>query len=142
MAEIGADQQPHFAFQHQPVEPELGLNLGISFFEDFLDLPVPVSKIAQDRRQFAPHRAHIETDDIVRQTLHPIEVRARCLPGEMERPHDDPRRVGVEPQVVLNEVEGVRAPNGFSPSKGAAQSKRADRPTPIPRLRSGSHRAG
>src|SRR3546814_5516891 len=64
VAEIGPDQETHFARQYLSVEPESGLDLDISFFEHFFDLPVPVGKIAQHRREFAPHRGHIETGDV------------------------------------------------------------------------------
>src|SRR3546814_13886655 len=105
----------HVRDQYQAEEPESGHDLDIYVFEHFFDLPVPVSKIAQNRREFAPHRVHIETGDVAGETLYPYEIRTRRLPGQMERPHHDPGRVGVKPQFVLDELEGAGAPNGFWP---------------------------
>src|SRR3546814_20389153 len=52
VAEIGPDQETHFARHYLSVEPESGLDLDISFFDHFFDLPVPVGTITPHRPEF------------------------------------------------------------------------------------------
>src|SRR3546814_17361318 len=52
VAEIVPDKETHFTLQNQTVAPEIGLDLDLSFFVPFFDLPVPVGKIARDSSEY------------------------------------------------------------------------------------------
>ena len=73
------------------------LDLFEPIFKHFFDLPMPVGEIAQNDPEFSADRARVECDDFARQPMHALKVGTRGLPRQMERPHNDAGRVGVEP---------------------------------------------
>ena len=100
VAEIGADEQPGFAFERQAFEPELGFDLIETILEHFLDLPVPIGEIAQHHAEFGPHRED-KPDDVV--SLY--RQKDSTLSGTVIFPITEAQRNGLED---LRLVEFVR----------------------------------
>ena len=60
-----------------------------------------IGEIVENNTHFAAHRPRVERNDVSDKLADPFNVRTRRLPCEMEGTHNNPARIGVEPQIML-----------------------------------------
>lgn len=103
VAEIGTDQLALFIANFAAIDAEHVLDLVIARHEHAARLPVARLEILEHQFELGAGLGTVErhhrADDALR------AIAAIAAPGEVERPHHDPRWVGMEPQSMLKQID-------------------------------------
>ena len=97
VAEIGADHLLPLVADTVERQVEHGADFFEALQEDLASLPVALLEIMHDRLQLASQFAIVELEDRVNESACPAVI-GRALPGKVEGPDNDPRRIRLEPK--------------------------------------------
>ena len=130
VTEIGADQLALLVADLRAVEAHHVLDLVIAGHEDAPRLPMPRLEIAQDELELVARLARRHLKHFAHQPLGAARAIGGRRPGEMEGPHHDPRRIGVQPQLMVEQIHARAAPRLPLPAPGIQATARSVPATP------------